>query len=269
MRGLRRRQAWQTLRLELARSFSFWGSVRLLFLAFAPAFIIAAHAIHDRRCNLDEETLILAGIVQLYYVRFGVFFGCLAIFVRQVRGELAERTLHYWFLAPVRREVLVTGKFLAGVLTTAAVFGAGVLTSFVLMYAHFDAGRQFVLEGPGLAQLWAYLLVVTLACVGYGAVFLTLSLLFKNPIVPAVVLLFWELINPALPAWLQRISVVHYLKPLFPVELRTQGFLSLFTVVAEPLPGWLAVSGLLVFAALVLAFACWRIRRLEVLYSGD
>jgi hypothetical protein len=137
------------------------------------------------------------------------------------------------------------------------------------MYAHFDAGRQFVLQGPGLAQLWAYLLVVTLACVGYGAVFLTLSLLFKNPIVPAVVLLFWELINPALPAWLQRISVVHYLKPLFPVELRTQGFLSLFTVVAEPLPGWLAVSGLLVFAALVLAFACWRIRRLEVLYSGD
>ncbi len=45
--------------------------------------------------------------------------------------------------------------------------------------------------------------------------------------------------------------------------------LGLFTVVAEPTPPWLAVSGLVLFAALVLAFARWRVRRLEVLYSSD
>jgi len=267
--ALRRRQAGQTIRMELARTFTLWGSVRLLFLAFAPAFIIAAHAIHDRRCDLPQETLILAGIVQLYYVRFGVFFGCLGIFVRLVRGELAERTLHYLFLAPVRREVLVVGKFLAGALTTVVVFGAGILASFILMYAHFDAGHDFVLNGPGLAHLRAYLLVAALACLGYGAVFLAMSLLFKNPIVPAVVVLFWEGINGALPVWLKRFSVTYYLKPLFPVELPIEGVLGLFTVVAEPTPPWLAVSGLLVFAGLVLTFACWRVRRLEVLYSTD
>jgi ABC-type transport system involved in multi-copper enzyme maturation permease subunit len=266
---LRRRQAWQTIRMELLRNFSAWSSLRLLFLAFAPAFIIAAHAIKGRQCSLDEETVILGGIIQLYYVRFGVFFGCLGIFVRLVRGELAERTLHYLFLAPVRREVLVVSKFLAGALTTVAVFGAGILTSFTLMYVHFDAGRDFVLHGPGLAHLRAYLLVAVLACLGYGAVFLAMSLLFKNPIVPAVVVLFWEGINGVLPVWLKRLSVTYYLKPLFPVELPIQGILGLFTVVAEPTPPWLAVSGLLVFAALVLVFACWRVRRLEVLYSSD
>ena len=266
---LRRRQVWETMRTELARTFTLWGSLGLVFLALAPAFIIAAHAIHDRHCNLHEETLIIGGIIQLYYVRFGIFFGCLGIFVRLVRGELAERTLHYWFLAPVRREVLIVGKFLAGVLTTVTVFGAGILTSFCLMYVHFDAGRDFVLNGSGLAHLRAYLLVATLACLGYGAVFLAMSLLFKNPIVPAVVLLFWEGINGILPAWLKRFSVTYYLKPLFPVELPIQGILGLFTVVAEPTPPWLAVSGLLLFAVLVLAFACWRVRRLEVLYSSD
>ena len=266
---LRRRQAWQTIRMELARTFTLWGSVRLLFLAFAPAFIIAAHAMQDQRCDLAEETLILGGIIQLYYVRFGIFFGCLGIFVRLVRGELAERTLHYWFLAPVRRELLVLGKFLAGVLTTVLVFGAGILACFCLMYVHFDAGHDFVRNGPGLAHLRAYLLVATLACLGYGAVFLATSLLLKNPIVPAVVLLFWELINGVLPVWLKRVSVTYYLKPLFPVELPIQGFLGLFTVVAEPTPPWLAVSGLVAFAALVLGFVCWRIRRLEVLYSTD
>jgi len=266
---LRRRQAWQTIRMELGRTFTLWGSLRLLFLAFAPAFIIAAHALQDQRCDLAEETLILGGIIQLYYVRFGIFFGSLGIFVGLVRGELAERTLHYWFLAPVRRELLIVGKFLAGVLTTVTVFGAGILTSFCLMYTHFGAGQDFVLNGPGLAHLRAYLLVAVLACLGYGAVFLAMSLLFKNPIVPAVVLLFWELINGALPVWLKRFSVTYYLKPLFPVELEVQGVLGLFTVVAEPTPPWLAVSGLLLFAALVLTFACWRIRRLEVLYSSD
>jgi len=266
---LRRRQAWQTIRMELLRNFSAWSSLRLLFLAFAPAFIIAAHAMKDRRCTLPEETVILGGIIQLYYVRFGVFFGCLAIFVRLVRGELAERTLHYLFLAPVRREVLVVSKFLAGALTTVTVFGAGILASFALMYVHFDAGHDFVLHGPGLAHLRAYLLVAALACLGYGAVFLAMSLLFKNPTVPAVVVLFWEVINGVLPVWLKRLSVTYYLKPLFPVELPIQGILGLFTVVAEPTPPWLAVTGLLVFTALVLAFACWRVRRLEVLYSSD
>ncbi len=56
-------------------------------------------------------------------------------------------------------------------------------------------------------------------CRQAGAVFLAMSLLFKNPIVPAVVLLFWEGINGVLPVWLKRLSVTYYLKPLFPVDL--------------------------------------------------
>ena len=137
------------------------------------------------------------------------------------------------------------------------------------MYAHFPAGRAFVLDGPGASHLATYLMVTALACIGYGAVFVALSLLVKNPVVPSVMLLVWEGINGALPVWLKHLSVTFYLKPLFPVELPIEGILGLFTVVAEPTPPWLAVSGLLAFAALVLAFACWRIRRLEVLYSAD
>ncbi len=63
--------------------------------------------------------------------------------------------------------------------------------------------------------------------------------------------------------------LTYYLKPLFRVELTIEGILGLLAVVAEPTPPWLAVSGLLPFATLMLAFACWRVRRLEVLYSTD
>ena len=152
---MRRRQLAQVVRAELARTFSFWRSLWLLALAFAPVAIIAGHALHDERCRLEEETLILAGIVQGYYVRFGIFFGCLWVFMRLVRGEMAERTLHYWFLAPLRRDVLIVGKFFSAVIATVLVFTAGVVASFGLMYAHFPAGRAFVINGPGLGHLQA------------------------------------------------------------------------------------------------------------------
>ena len=48
-----------------------------------------------------------------------------------------------------------------------------------------------------------------------------------------------------------------------------QGFLALFTVVVEPTPAWMAVTGLVAFATLALVFACWRIRRLEVSYTTE
>jgi ABC-type transport system involved in multi-copper enzyme maturation permease subunit len=265
----RGRQLLAVVRLEMARGLSPLRSLWLLFLAFAPVVIIIGHALQDHHHRLDEETLILAGIVQFFYVRFGIFFGCLGIFLRLLRGEVAERTIHYPLLAPLRREVLVAGKFVAGALTAILVFGAGVLATSVLMYGHFEAGRDFALNGPGRAHVGAYVLVSTLACLGYGALFLALSLVFRNPILPAVIALLWEGINGILPVWLKHLSVTFYLKPLFPVELPIEGISGLFTVVAEPTPPWLAVTGLILFAAAVVSFACWRIRGLEVSYSSD
>ena len=75
--------------------------------------------------------------------------------------------------------------------------------------------------------------------------------------------------EPKRGGWLKPVSGTFYLKPLFPVELPIKGVLSLFTVVAEPTPPWLSVSGLIAFTALVVTFACWRMRRAEVSYSSD
>ncbi|HEY6554099.1 MAG TPA: ABC transporter permease [Vicinamibacteria bacterium] len=266
---MRVRQTLAVLRQELRRGIRGFGIVWLLFLAFAPTVIIAAHSLHDRQHDLQNETMILAAIIQVFYVRFGIFFGCLALFTRLIRGETTERTLHYLFLAPIRREVVVVGKLLSGTLTALAFFGIGILASFSLMYAHFPAGRDFVLRGQGMSHLGAYLLVGVLACLGYGAVFLALSLVFKNPFVPAVVLVLWEGVNGALPVLLKHLSVTFYLKPLFPVELPVEGISGLFTVVAEPTPAWLAVSGLVTFSLVVLAFACWRFRRIEINYAAE
>ncbi len=186
------------------------------------------------------------------------------------RGEVVEKSLHYYFLAPLRREVLVAGKFLAGVVASALIFGSSMLLSFTLMYAHFGAaGRAFVFDGPGISHLAAYSSVTLLACVGYGSLFLALSLVFKNPILPGIAVLLWETFHALLPSLLQKLSVMFYLKQLCPVSIPSQGILALFTVVAEPVAAWIAVPGLLTLCMAILVFACVRIRTTEISYLAD
>jgi ABC-type transport system involved in multi-copper enzyme maturation permease subunit len=219
---------------------------------------------------MSEDTNVLAGIVQVYYIRLGVFFGCLGIFSRLIRGEMIERSLHYYLLSPVRREVLLLAKFAAGSISAVFLFGSAVAADFALMYAGFGAaGGDYIFNGPGMGQLEAYLLIVVLACLGYGAVFLLLSMMFRNPTPAAMLVLGWETINPVLPSLLQKISVASYLRHLMPVTVGADGIFALLTVETEPVSGWVATAGLLALIAIVLSYSCYRIRTLEIRYSTE
>ena len=111
------------------------------------------------------------------------------------------------------------------------LFGTAVAADFALMYAGFGpVGSDYVFNGPGLGQLEAYLLIVVLACLGYGAVFLLLSMMFRNPMPAALLFLGWEAINPVMPSLLQKISVASYLRHLMPINVPGDGLFALLTV---------------------------------------
>jgi ABC-type transport system involved in multi-copper enzyme maturation permease subunit len=263
----------QTLvRLENGRNLFSWRGAWVYFLAFAPTFIIFIHTVASRNRNdsLSQDTNILAGIFQFYYLRLGIFFGTLGIFARLIRGEMIERSLHYYLLAPVRREILLLGKFIAGAVRSLLIFESAVLVSFILMYMRYgEAGRQYVLDGPGLSQLLAYLTITALACLGYGAIFLLFSMLMKNPAPAALMFMGWEVISSVLPPLLQRFSVAAYLKHLMPVSVPAEGVFALLTVNTEPVPAWLAVLGALLLTTGVLIVSCWRMRTLEISYTTE
>jgi ABC-type transport system involved in multi-copper enzyme maturation permease subunit len=266
------RQTAAILRMDLRKNFLSRRGIWIYLLAFAPVAVITLHVIIDRHSvgSIRTDTEVLAGIFQFFYLRFGIFFGCLGIFTWLFRGEIIEKSLHYYFLAPVKREVLLAGKFLGGLVTSVTLFGLGVFASFAMMYLHFgDAGQYYVFNGPGMGQLLAYLGVTVLACIGYGSIFLALSLLLKNPIVPAVLVLGWETFTPVLPTLAQRFSITYYLKQLCPVTIPGQGFLALFTVVTEPVSTLSAILGPIVLATLVLLLACKFVRRLEISYVAE
>ena len=265
-------QAYRLTRIELRRNLFSWKATWIYFLAFVPTFIIFIHMVVDTHpaFQLSDDTNILAGIIQLYYIRLGVFFGCLGIFSRLIRGEMIERSLHFYLLSPVRREVLLLAKFAAGSITAVLLFASATILDFALMYLGFGAaGRDYIFNGPGLGQLGAYLAIIVLACLGYGAVFLLLSMMFKNPTPAAMLVLGWEAINPVLPSLLQKLSVASYLRHLMPVTVASDGIFALLTVQTEPVSAWAATAGLILLIAIVLFYSCYRIRTLEIRYTTE
>jgi ABC-type transport system involved in multi-copper enzyme maturation permease subunit len=265
-------QAQRLTRIELRRNLFSWRASWIYFLAFVPALIIFIHSVVDRHpaFAMNDDTNVLAGIIQLYYIRLGVYFGCLGIFSRLIRGEMIERSLHFYLLSPVRREVLLISKFVAGSITAILLFGSAIIADFALMYVGFGpAGRDYIFNGAGLGQLEAYLAIIVLACLGYGAVFLMLSMMFRNPIPAAMLLLGWEAINPVLPSLLQKFSVASYLHHLMPVKVAGDGIFALLTVETEPVSGLAATGGLLLLILVVLCYSCYRIRKLEIRYTTE
>src|ERR1039458_2292459 len=91
--------------------------------------------------------------------------------------------------------------------------------SFLLIGRHCGAAyTDYILHGPGLSQLGSYMLVTALACVGYGAVFLMSGILFRNPMIPAAVVMVWENLNPFLPTVLKKLCP----RPRSPVAATSQ-----------------------------------------------
>ena len=267
------RQVGGVLRLELKKTFLSKRGWWIYFLALGPVLLTALHWLfearrHSSRHSMGEDSLVFAGLFMFYYLRAGIFFGCMGIFSNLFRAEMLEKTLHYYFLTPMRREMLVAGKYLAGLSVATVLFVGSTVLSFLMIGRHFGAAwSDYVLHGPGLHQLGAYALVAALACVGYGAVFLMCGLFFKNPMIPAAVVWVWENLSPFLPAVLKKISIIFYLKNLCPVEVPVPPPFNVMVTDADPTPFWIAVPGLLMVAGILLIYSAISARHTEISYS--
>jgi ABC-type transport system involved in multi-copper enzyme maturation permease subunit len=265
------RQIAAIMRLELKKNFFGKRAVLVYLLALMPIGLLLLIAILPPAAR---EWLDFANYPALYAVIFNalilrtvIFFGCAWIFMNLFRGEIVDRSLHYYFLSSVRREVLVAGKYFSGLITALVLFTSVTVVSMLLMFfPHFySASMRFFFEGPGLTHLLTYAGITILACIGYGAFFIVVGLFFRNPIIPALLLYGWEWLNFLLPPLLKKISVIHYLNSLVPVPISEGPF----AVIAEPTPAWISVPGLLIVTAIVLIAAGTRIRRMEIRYGSD
>ncbi len=265
------RQTWAILGLEIKKNFLSRRALLLYPIAGMPLVLLSMLALFppdtSEMQNFGMLGQVYAAVYGALILRTLVFFGCAWVFMNLFRGEVVDRSLHYYFLSPVRREVLVVGKYLSGLIATIVLFSITTVASMAILYfgIHPAESQQYFFGGDGAGHMLTYLGVTILACIGYGAVFLIVGLFFRNPIIPALLLYGWEWINFLLPPLLKKLSVIHYLQSLVPIKMSEGPF----AVLVEPTPAWISIPSLLIFTAVVLFLAAMHIRRMEISYAGD
>ena len=78
------------LRIEIKKNLWMRRSIWIYLLALAPTGMFGIHALTSpmgRNCSLEEDTRIFAYIFQIFYLRVGIFFGCMGLFTWLFRGE--------------------------------------------------------------------------------------------------------------------------------------------------------------------------------------
>ena len=254
-------------------SFTYSDGLNVLHVSLEDGKVTGARLAESE--TVGEDTIVYAGVFQFFYLRLAIFFGCLGIFMNLFRGELLDKSLHFYFLAPIRRDVLMVAKYLAGLLASTVIFVASEVLQFFAFCSGLNAMARdgYLSQGHGLEHLASYVGITVLACVGYGSLFLAAGLWFRNPIIPAAVLLIWEALNPFLPAVLQKISVIYYLKSLCPVDIpASPGTPPLFAMLISnpaPIAAPIAIFGVILVSAAILLISTRRVRRMEINYTTE
>jgi ABC-type transport system involved in multi-copper enzyme maturation permease subunit len=258
------------IRLELRQNLLGRRSFAVYALAFFPVPLLILWNLSRISQEIVENpasgAAFFAGMFE-GYLKIAVFLSALILFMSLFRSEILQRSLHYYLLTPVRREVLVLGKYISAFLSAGVIFATGTVAIYLLLFLPLGLRglSQHLFQGPGLGHLVAYVGIVVLACAGYGSVFLLAGLLMRNPVVAAVLLWGWESINIILPAFLKKFSVTFYLQSLYPVPLP----MKVLELVGDPISPWLSVPGLLLFTIFVLFIASIKARWMEISYGGE
>src|SRR5678809_231355 len=135
------RQVLAIMRLEIKKNFLSRRALLRYPIAGLPLFLLSVLAIFPPDTSEMRNFGMLGQVYAAVYggliLRTLVFFGCAWVFMNLFRGEVVDRSLHYYFLSPVRREVLVVGKYLSGLVTSMVMFTGTTVIAMLLLYVPF------------------------------------------------------------------------------------------------------------------------------------
>lgn len=262
------RQFKEIFKISLKKSFFSKQTLLIFVLALAPIFITLIAALEES--SLKDINAGRQGFGYIYAVLISgavIFLGSAAYFISAFRGEILERSMHYYMLAPVRRDLIVYGKYCACLLTAMLIFSISTVVSYLMLYLATGTARLAADIGNGIAvtQLASYLLMSVLASIGYGSLFMAIGLAFRNPLLPILILAGLEFIYPLLPTGLKFLSIRYYVISRMPVVLTNDPF----AIISSPMPVWASILGVVTIAGVALCVSIRILRRLEVKYLED
>jgi len=207
-------QTWAVARLTLRNLILSKRTILMLLLSCVPVAIAAVVRYWlplgaGRPVSQELFTGLFIGL----YVYFVILLMTIFYGTSLIAEERSDRTITFLQSRPVRRELIVLGKFSA----YAASVTLMLLCSLGLTYAilsGMDGDPSAFHEAVPFAR---YGRVVVLAVLAYGALFTFFGATFNHPVIAAFFYCFaWESILPYLPVFLKKGTLMHYVLSLGP-----------------------------------------------------
>jgi len=194
-----------------------------------------------------------------FFIRFAV--PVLAVFygTSLIADEVEDKTITYLLTRPIPRASVLLGKYAAYLVCTVAV----VLPAIVIMWLLLAPIAGTLAESfPALA---ADLGIVAAGLAAYGALFALVGATFKRPLLFGLIFVFgWETLALALPGYIRRFTVAHYVEGLVPHAMPAGSPAGMLQAVfGTPAGVGESLVGLAVITVLALSLAARAVGRRE------
>jgi len=177
-------------------------SVFPVLFAILPHFLNDTFTIRDMREIMSD--IIYLGLVAATLLPLAT----LVLSTSALGDEVEDKTLQYLALKPVSRFRIAFEKWLAVILITLPVIWIGIMATWVVLaWGRFDALQDMI---------WPLLASSAIGVLGFGSVFLALSLFIPRALLFGVFYVFiWESTLSRFLPGIRNISISHYTRSLF------------------------------------------------------
>jgi ABC-2 type transport system permease protein len=245
--------AWRTLPVFTLtiRQFAGGKAIRVVAaLSFIPALFAAIYLINP---DVDDPRHFAIEVVFRNMILAPLLPITVLILATGALGnEIEDRTLPYLTLKPIGRLRIVVEKFVGVLVVAGPLIGAAIAVTYALIFRG-DAGDN-------LRLLWAMLAGAAVGIVGYGAIFLLVSLLITRALLAGMVyVLIWESLLTGFLPGLRLVSVRHFSESVF-VQILDDPTVT----VKHAASVQAAVITIAAAAVLSVLLATWRLRRMNL-----
>jgi len=215
-------------------------------------FALIPQLVPDEPSIRDLRSIFAEAIYLSFFSATLLPLATLVLATAALGDEIEDRTLQYLSLKPIGRFRIVFQKFLAILVVAVPIVWAGIaLTWSIASFGHYDEMRDLLI--PALSSS-------LVAIVGFGSLFLFLSLIIQRALLVGVFYVFiWESALTRYLPGIRAISIRHYTQSLF-VRLVDDRRFTIPQVSAQST----VIITVAAICVICLTLATWRLRRMSL-----
>lgn len=228
-----------------------------LYVVIGIAFLSCLFAVIPRlvpeELSVRELRSIFAEDIYLNFIAATLLpLATLVLATAALGDEIEDRTLQYIALKPLSRFTIVAQKFVAVLVVAVPIIWAGIAATWLIVSsAHIAEMRDLLLPA---------LLSSLVAIVGFGSLFMLLSMVIQRALLVGVFYVFvWESALSRFLPGIRAISIRHYTQSYFIRLVDDRRF-----TIAQLSSESTVVITIAVIAGLSLLLGTWRLRRMSL-----